>query len=142
MNRKRSKKGIAKSLPAGILIGLSVSLLVTLCISGLTAYLVIAEKIQTDSIGYASIGILILSSATGTLTAAKAVKTKRFMTCGCMAGAYFLSLLAINALFFGGQYDAVAATAISVLIGGFLGFFMTSSQNLRRKHKGKIGAYR
>ena len=75
------------------------------------------EKAGENVIGYSAMIILMLSSISGTYVAQAVVKRRRQIVCAAASSAYFLSLLAINALFFGGQYQGIGATALVIAAG-------------------------
>jgi len=138
----KRRQGTAKPIPVGLALGLCVSAVITLCGSAITAYLVSAEKMDTEWIGYAALGILILASAAGAGAARKSVKVKALPVCAMMAGAYYLSLAAATALFFGGEYQGMGVTAICVLVGSGIAFLLTGIKKGTGKSRRKIGTYR
>ena len=117
MVRNNKVTGTSKSIPTGICIGAVTSLAVTLIGALLTAWLINFEKAGENVIGYSAMIILMLSSISGTYVAQAVVKRQRQIVCAAAGSAYFLSLLAINALFFGGQYQGIGATALVIAAG-------------------------
>ena len=117
MVRNNKVTGTSKSIPTGICIGAVTSLAITLIGALLTAWLINFEKAGENVIGYSAMIILMLSSMLGTYVAQAVVKRQRIIVCAATGSAYFLSLLASNALFFGGQYHGIGATAL-VIAGG------------------------
>ena len=123
-NKKVS--GAAKSMPAGIAIGVGVALLTTLGGSLITAWMIGTEIIKESAVGYCSIVILILSTAAGCILSQTLIKRQKEIVCASVSLAYYLLLLSITALFFGGQYQGMGVTALViaggagiVLLGGF-----------------------
>lgn len=114
-NKKVS--GTARSVPAGIGIGTAVSLAITLAGALLTAWLVSTEKISEEAIGYGSMIILLAASTAGAYTAQALIKHQRLLMCVLAAICYFISLIAVTALFFGGQYQGIGVTALVIAAG-------------------------
>ena len=115
MNQKVT--GRAMSMPAGIAVGMLVSLLVTLVGALLLGWLIDSETMTTNSIGYGSMVILLAASALGALVAKNRIKHRTLVVCLLSGTGYYLSLLSITALFFGGQYQGMGVTLALVLAG-------------------------
>lgn len=136
-----NKKVTGKSKPmmAGLAIGSMISLMLTLLGAAIVANLVLSEKIETEAIGYGAIIILILASSAGAWVCAVMVKRRWMLMCLGGGGSYYLSLLAITALFFGGQYEGMGVTALAVLGGsgavGLLGIKGDKSSRKRSKNR-------
>lgn len=114
MSVKQKATGRASALPLGIAIGVLIALLITLGGSAFLAYLIYKETIPENAVGTGSAVILLLSAAAGAIAANRKVKRK-FIQVSLMTGAgYFLNLIALNALIFGGQYAGVGMTALLV----------------------------
>lgn len=109
--------GRAVSMPMGLLIGVSVSMGLTLAAAAILAKLLDSEKLAWENVGYGIEATLILAAFCGAMTACRKTKRQRLAVCGISALLYFGILLAITALFFGGQYQAVWLTAILILAG-------------------------
>lgn len=135
VNKKVSGK--AKPIAVGLAIGVLVSLVLTLIGAAVTANLVLSEKFPAESIGYAATVILLIAAAAGAWMAALSVKRRWIMVCLGTGGSYYLTLLAITALFFGGQYQAMGVTALLVLGGcgavGLLGITKEKKKGRRPK---------
>lgn len=117
MPLKQRASGKAISTPAGIGLGLLLSMMVTVGGAAILAWLVSGERIGEGVIGYGAMAILLLSSLLGALLAANRIKHLRVQMCLISGAAYYLTLLAITALFFGGQYQGMGVAAILVLVG-------------------------
>lgn len=118
MHQKIKLKGRATAIPVGLAVGGIISLIITLAGAAATAHLVLNERIGENGIGYASIVILLLGSVMGAWGAFSCIKKQRLQICLLSAATYYLLLLAITALFFGGQYQGMGVTAVVILIGG------------------------
>lgn len=117
MVRSRKVTGTAASMGAGLALGAVVSMAVTIVLSLVTAKLVDSGTLAESAIGYAAIGILLLSSILGASTAIGRIKRQRLVVCLAAGGIYYGLLLSMTALFFGGQYTGMGVTAL-VVAGG------------------------
>lgn len=113
----RKVTGTAASMPAGLALGLCASLAVTIVGSILAANLVLKEMLPENGIGYCSMVILLVSSVLGAVVSVNRIKHRRLYVCTLSGAVYYASLLAVTALFFGGQYQGMGVTALMVLAG-------------------------
>ena len=132
-NRKLS--GRASSFPAGIGAGLLTGMSMTLLLSLLTAYLISGEVIGQDRIGYCAMITLLLSSIGGAWTASAKTKRMPVQTSVVYAAGYFLLLVSMTALFFGGQFEAVGVTLVTIVIGSGAGGLLCVRSRKTRKQK-------
>jgi len=109
--------GKAMSLPVGILVGIGISTIITLLGCCLLAYLICAERMNGDAIGYGTMIILLASAGTGAWSATALVKRRKELVAALIAIGYYLVLLLITALFFGGVFRGMVTTAIVILAG-------------------------
>lgn len=105
------------SLPGGLSIGAAVSMGITLIAAALLAKLVDMEKLPWEKIGYGIMVTLLAASFLGAAAAYGRVKRQRLMVCLLSGVAYYGLLLALTALFFGGQYEAMGVTGALILAG-------------------------
>lgn len=136
VNQKPS--GRASSMPAGLMAGLTVSLGVTLLLAVVSAKLVDIQWIGEKDIGYCAMVILMLAPFTGARAAQRKIKRQRLLVSLMSGGLYFLMLMGITALFFGGQYEAVGVTML--LVAGGTGLTLLTGEGnsgvgKRRKKK-------
>lgn len=136
MVANRKVTGTAMSMPAGLGVGLLVSGAITLIGSMVVAWLVIRETIPETSVGYGTIGILLLSSILGAWAAVKRIKRQRLIVCLLAGLCYYLLLVACTATFFGGQYSGMGVTALVILGGsGAVGLMgLKGEGTIKRKH--------
>lgn len=128
--------GKAMSMPLGLVVGLAVSVVITLLAVGTIAHLVLGGKMSAETIGYGSVVTLLLSSAAGAWVAARSVKHRWMVVCLGTGGIYFLMLLSCTALFFGGQYEGVGVTLLMVLAGsGAVGLFGLKGEGGAKKRR-------
>lgn len=115
VNQKATGKAI--SMPAGLAIGGTVSMAVTLIAAAVLARLLDTERLAWESVGYGIEFTLVLASFCGAMTAFWKVKRQRLVVCIVSGVLYFGMLLGVTALFFGGQYEAVLLTGGLILAG-------------------------
>lgn len=115
--------GRTSSMPAGLALGGLISLLVTVLGSAGIAALVNGETIQETQIGYGIMIVVMMASFLGAFTAATKIRRRRLLVCGLSATVYFGILMAVTAVFFGGQYEAVGVTLLLVFGGAALPIF-------------------
>lgn len=139
LNKKVTGKAVG--MPMGILIGVLVSVAITLVCSAVLAWLIGAEKMRVDSVGYGAAVVLFLASFIGALTAVTRIKRLRTQVCLITGGIYYLVLLATTALFFGGQYQGMGVAAIFVIIGSELTALLGIREKKLRKSKFKKRAF-
>lgn len=118
VNQKRT--GTASSIPGGLAWGALVGLLITIGGSALIAKLTDCGILQENKIGYGVMIMLIVSAYADAVLSWVKIKRRRAMVCALSGCLYMLILLAITALFFGGQYSAVGETALLILCGSVL----------------------
>ncbi len=114
-NPRSGNKGI--SLPAGLAAGIGAALAVTLAGAAIVAWLIDGERISEEAMGYGALAVLLLSAGAGAWIASALVGHRRLLVCALTGVGYFLILLSMTALFFGGQYHGVWVTALVVLAG-------------------------
>ncbi len=134
MAGKRKGEKLA-GLPVSIGMGTLVSVVITLLGAALTAYLVSTEKIGEGSMEMGAWIVTALASILGAWTAVAMVKKGRMQTAALTGLAYFLVLLSMTALFFGGQYHGIGVSALIV----FLCVGATGLLSARTKTTGKRG---
>lgn len=126
--------GTAKSMPGGLAAGWAASALVTLLGAIVVAYLLDSEIMQMSAIGYGAMFILLAASVLGALLAYRCIRRQRLVVCLVSGGIYFLSLLALTALFFGGQYEGIGVTGL-VILGGSLAVGLLGLKQKRGGHR-------
>lgn len=115
VNQKATGKAI--SMPMGLLIGSGVSMGITLAAAAVLAKLLDSERLAWENVGYGIEVVLVVASFCGAMAAYKKIKRQRLVVCAVSGVLYLSILLAITALFFGGQYEMVWLTAILILAG-------------------------
>lgn len=130
--------GTVTAMPVGLAMGLGVSLLITVAGCCIITQLILSESIPRDSIGYTSLVTLLLSSILGTATSWGCIRHRRLLVCGVSGGLYFLALLAVNILFFGGVFDGILVTALVIAGGSMVIWLLGLRQPGRGKTRFKI----
>lgn len=111
------RTGRASSLPTGVGIGVAAALGWTMLWAGILAKLISMETLPEEAVGYGAMIILLSSAFLGAMLAYGKIKSKRLQA-GLLTGAgYYLSLLAMTAMFFGGQYTGMGVTGLLVFAG-------------------------
>ena len=124
-------------IPIGLGIGLAISIVTTLLGTAIGAWLISSEKIGEGSTGYITVLILLLSSILGAWFAIQTIKQNRLLFCLSSGGIYFLTLLAITALFFGGMYSGVGESALVISAGAFSVALLGLREQKRTKKRKK-----
>ena len=133
---KLKKSGKTIGIPAGIAIGTLISLVVSIVGAAVSAWLVSSEKIGEGGIGYASLIIVALATVGGAWFSVSMIKRLRLQMCMLSGACYFLCLLGMTALFFGGQYQGIGSVAIAVICGsGIVALAPMKKNQFKRKHK-------
>jgi len=139
MKRMQKGTGRASSIPGGLAVSCVISLGLTLAGSLLLSGLVLRGTMAMENIGYGVLILLVTASFLGGITAAARIKHRILMVCLLSGGVYFAVLLAITALFFGGQYQGVGVTGLLILGGsGGAGLLLagkgTGAGKYRKRH--------
>ena len=130
--------GTAVTMPVGICIGCVVSTALTILGAGLVAKLIDMEVLRENAIGYGAMMIILLASISGAGIAVTKIK-KRMLQVSAMVGLlYYAMLLAMTALFFGGQYQGMGVTALMILAGcGVVVLIAGREKKTKRYRKGR-----
>ena len=129
-------RGRAMPLPMGAALGALYGFLWTLIGSGILSWMFHKEWVEMESVGYGSMVILLTASILAGLTGYRKVKRRRLLTCISSGMGYLLMLLALTALFFGGQYSGVGVTALLILGGSAAAVFI-GMESERGNRKGR-----
>ena len=141
MGKYKGSSGRAMSMPAGITVGVGVSLAVMLAGAALLAWLISSERMDMNHVGYGTAVLHILASAVGSVVGWNAVKHRHLMVSGICCAGYYAALLLI-ALLFGGQFAGMGVTALTVLVGGGIPLIFGLMGNRGGVRKRKFNAYR
>ena len=142
MIRNHITNGRALSMPAGLATGLCIALATTLILSALLAKLVSADKVEWGSIGYGIMIILLLTSVIDSKATCFMIKRRKPIGCLLAGLLYWLSLIMITALFFGGQYDGMGVTGVIVFCGSAIVCLLESRGEKGKKANTRISVSR
>lgn len=117
MTRNHKVTGRALSMPASFAIGVCTSICITMILSALLAKLISTEKLEWEKVGYGIMTILLIASVVGTKATCLLIKRRKLMCCVVSGVLYWLGLLIITALFYGGQYSGISVSGIIILCG-------------------------
>ena len=115
VNRKPT--GTVKSIPAGLVLGWAVSMLITVVACGVLAWLILSGKAGWGAMGYGAMGTLLAASYAGAAVSCRMIMHRKMLVCILSGVIYLCSLTVITALLFGGKFDAVWVTALLVAGG-------------------------
>lgn len=133
MTVNRKPTGTASSIPAGLVSGAMTAAGITLILSAVVARMIDKQLLSWDNMGYGVMGILLAASWLGAIITAGKVKRQRFLMCVLTGVLYYGILLAVTALFFGGQYSSVGETGLLIFCGSVLAAFTGISRKSKRK---------
>jgi len=109
----KSTDGTIRTLKV-ILTASMISTGITFCLSGISGWMLNKEVIPQESIQYCSLLILMISSATGVITAGKGRGTT--LVTNALIGCTYIGILSIiNILFFEGMFHGFLVTTLLVL---------------------------
>lgn len=135
MNGTQKYTGRTMSLPGGLAVGMAVSLGITAVSIGSLAKLVDSEIMAWERVGYGIMAMLLAASFLGALTAYHKIKRQRLLICLLAGGTFFCLLLAMTALFFGGQYEGVGTTLLLITAGSGAAGLLGLRQGRGDKHR-------
>ena len=115
VNRKPS--GTAKSMPAGLALGWAVSMGITAVACALLSALILSGKTGWKAMGYGAMVILLISSHIGAAVSCSMIQHRKLLVCILSGVIYLISLAAITALLFGGDFGPIWVTAL-LIAGG------------------------
>ena len=128
--------GRASSIPAGLAVGADVSIIMTGVVCGIGGWLISAEMLSQDMIGYCALTALLISAMMGSITAWKKIRCKRFAVSLASGGMYFLVLSGITIFFFNGEFTGLVVTLITIMIGSIIPVLL--SKGGAKTEKGRV----
>lgn len=133
--KKMTASGKAMSMPAGIGLGITLDFLLLIGMLALLAFLVTTDRIQENSVGYGIMTVMLLSAFCGAAAACKLIQHRFVMVAALTGVGYFILLLSMTALLFGGQYVGVFPTS-TLIIAGSLTAILLQGRGGKKKHPG------
>ena len=136
MTTQHKPTGRASSIPMGLAAGAGISILVTMLVCLISAWLISTEILPQQQIGYCVLTALVTGTILGAATAWKKIKRQKLMVCLMSGGVYFLVLATATVLFFDGDFQGVGVSFVAIMLGALAAVFLTNERkNLK---KGKI----
>ncbi len=142
MTAKRKTSGKATSIPKGLATGAAVELGITILGAMFLGRMVSTEWLPWENVGYGIMLTLFLASYLGCCVSCLRIKRQKLMVAVASGAVYFVALLMITALFFGGQYEAVGVTAAIILAGCGTCFLLGNTENRGGKKRNLRKRYR
>lgn len=132
---KRSKRG-----GKGIAIGVGISFGLMVMLTAFLATLADRQILSYEAAAKLPRGIVLICGAAGAFIAGKMAEEKRLIVCLLTGGGYLLTLFAVTALFFHGQFQGVLAVALMVLAAAAVAGMLVGNHGRRKKRtRYKIG---
>ncbi len=132
---KKQKRG-GKGIAIGVGISLGLTILLTAFLSTLTDRQLVPYSVAVKF----PLGIVLICTLTGAFIGGKIAGEKRMLICLFTGSGYLLTLLAITAFFFRGQFQDILVTAAVVLGSSAVAGVLSASGGRKRKlTKYKIG---
>lgn len=132
-----------KSIPMAIGIGTLISFLTMIIGAAVMTLLLANQTIEESAIGYGVLLVTILSVVIGSVVSILLAHSRVLIVSLCTTLSFALILLAMTAMFFGGQYSGVpvtlmvmAGSAISVAL--IAGKYMNKPKSYRKKANCKV----
>lgn len=132
MVTNRKPTGRAMSMAAGLGLGCVINLLWTTVWAAVLAKLIESGRLGITALGWGAMAILITASFLGAMFASAKIKRRRLLVCIASGLAYYLLLIAITAMFFGGQYTGMPVTGAVVAAGCGAAALMKAGKGRRR----------
>ena len=117
MKISSGRNGRTVSMAAGIAWGTGIAMGLTCLMSLLVSVLVDRGILGEYAIGYGAMVILLVASISGAVAAKKRIRRRNILVVMVTGLCYFLCLLSMTALLFGGQYQGIGVTGL-VILGG------------------------
>lgn len=128
--------GRASSMPEGFLWGAISSWISTLILSGILAWLIERNLLNHDYLGYGAMIILSCSAYITAMISHGKIKRQKLLVSMISGIIYFILLILMTALFFGGRFHGVMETALMIVCGSLLYALLDFSRiGKRRKHR-------
>ena len=129
VNKKPTGRTV--SMPAGLALGGAAALAVTMLGCVITAWLVHTGNLPPEHTGYGIMVLLAAAAWTAATVAWKTIRRQKTAVCLLSGVVYYGILLAITALFFGGQYQGAGETALMIFCGCSLRILMSKPGKMR-----------
>lgn len=118
--------GTASGMAAGLCWGTVAALMLTMLLSGVLAFFISREVVAQENLGYGVMIILFLGGVLGFSVSYKRIKRRRLLVFLLSALSFLVSLTALTALFFGGQFEGIFPTAMLIIGGNGAAFLLSA----------------
>lgn len=142
MGLKKRSAGRAMSMPMGIGLGILIGMIIMIAGSVLLTFLIMDEHMDENGYGFGIMVLHFVASLISALFAMVQIKHRKLLVCGLTVLGYFLSLMAVCSLFFGGEFTGMGTTAILVLAGGVAAAIAGLREKNTDKRKYKMASFR
>lgn len=109
--------GKACSVPAGLGLSLTVNVLITAISVAVMAAMLSRNTVSWENTGYYIMLMLLIASFAGGKTAIAAIKHQRYLVSLMSGILYWMFLMCLTALLWGGQYSSVTETGALIIAG-------------------------
>lgn len=117
MVKSKRLAGTAMSMPGGIAMGVCFSVVISIAGALIMTAMISNQSMPFESVGMGCVVLIAAAALSGAYLATLLVKRRNLLVCGITGLAYFLILLSVSAMFFGGTYSGVGMGALMVLLG-------------------------
>ncbi len=124
--------GRAPSLVKAVGAGVVVGAVWTLISAAIIAKLLESEVLPVENVGYGAMAAILSAVFTGAAVAGKRAGHMVIQASALSGAAYFLCLLMVNALFFGGGYAGIGVTFLLVVLATGCALLMAGKGRGRR----------
>ena len=137
MKGKNNSSGNVSTLVKSILLGSALSVTITVIGAALIAKLILSETVGENNMGYCVMILLFVASMAGCLTANAKIQQSKLKVTLLQSVGYYVGLLMIGTIFFGGANQALAETALVIAGGACIILLATNraGQGRRAMHK-------
>lgn len=137
MVTSKKMKGRAVSMPLGVGYGLITAITTTISLVAALVWLILANKVKEDNVGYFTMIILFISSFNGATISIVKIKRRMMFVCGIVGVTYFLTLLLTTAVAFGGRFEGMWVSGIVAMLGSATAAGLGIWMNARSGHRYK-----
>ena len=106
-----------KAIAAAALIGGALGVLFSILCALLLTWLISSERLGQGGVDTGSLVILLVGSAAASVVSTLLFREKRLLVCVLSAVCFALIMLAMTAVFFGGQYSGLLPSGLVILAG-------------------------
>jgi putative membrane protein (TIGR04086 family) len=128
----KKAKGTATAIPIGVLWGAIISLLMTIISALMLTWLTLNGITDQEKLGYSIMVSILLATMIGSFVSSTLVKRRKLLICWVTGMAYYITLLGINALLLGRNFQGVIAEGLLITAGSLISGIL---QFMKQRHK-------